>query len=183
MDFITGLPESNGFNACLVVVDRLTKMAHFIATNDTVTSEGLAILYRDNVFKHHGLPTSFVTDRGSVFTSDFSRVMCRLLDIKQNLSTAFHPETDGQTERINGILEQYLRGYCNYQQDNWYDLLSMAEFSYNNTLSATTGVTPFFANYGYHPRYEIHARPQVPLPAQEIIQNYIERLRNLEKFL
>ena len=71
MDFITGLPESNGFNACLVVVDRLTKMAHFIATNDTVTSEGLAILYRDNVFKHHGLPTSFVTDRGSVLTSDF----------------------------------------------------------------------------------------------------------------
>ena len=83
--------------------------------------------------------------------------------MKQNLSTSFHPQTDGQTERVNALIEQYLRGYCNYQQDNWTELLTMAEFSYNNTLSSSTGITLFYAMYGEHPRYLIQSRPEFTL--------------------
>ena len=161
MDFITGLPESkppgsesdHGFNAILVIVDRLTKMAHYIPTREDTNSEQVARLYFDNIFRLHGLPDSIISDRGTQFTSVFSRTLCKLVGITQNLSTSFHPQTDGQTERINAILELYLRGYINYQQDNWCELLTMAEFAYNNTVSATTGITPFFALYGQHPRY------------------------------
>jgi hypothetical protein len=181
MDFIVGLPESSGFDAILVVVDRLTKMAHFLPTTGTVDSEGTAALFRDGVFRLHGLPSDLVSDRGATFTSEFSRSLCRLTGITQNLSTAFHPQTDGQTERVNSVLEQYLRGYSNYQQDNWAELLSMAEFSYNNKVSATTGVSPFFANYHYHPRYEIRANSELLTPKALI--DYSDRLTSLEKYL
>jgi hypothetical protein len=181
MDFIVGLPESSGFDAILVVVDRLTKMAHFLPTTGTVDSEGTAALFRDGVFRLHGLPSDLVSDRGATFTSEFFRSLCRLTGIAQNLSTAFHPQTDGQTEHVNSVLEQYLRGYCNYQQDNWAELLSMAEFSYNNKVSATTGISPFFANYHYHPRYEIRANSELPTPTALI--DYSDRLTSLEKYL
>ena len=85
------------------------------------------------------------------FTSGFSRALCKLVGITQNVFTSFHLQTNGQTERVNTILDQYLRGYINYQQDNWTEILPMAEFAYNNTLLATTGITPFFALYGQHP--------------------------------
>jgi hypothetical protein len=87
------------------------------------------------------------------FTSQFWKKVMEAMGTSRNLSTAFHPESDGQTERINAILEQYLRAYCNYQQNNWNELLPMAEFCYNNCRSGTTKVSPFFANYGYHPRF------------------------------
>ena len=89
------------------------------------------------------------------FISEFTKALCALMGMKQNLSTSFHPQTDGLTERVNALVEQYLRGYYNYQQDNWTELLTMAEFSYNNTLSSSTGITPFYAIYGKHPRYLI----------------------------
>jgi hypothetical protein len=181
MDFIVGLPESSGFNSILVVVDRLTKMAYFIPTTDTVDSEGTAALYRDWVFRLHGLPLNLVSNRGSTFTSDFTCSLCRLTGITQNLSTAFHPQTDGQTERVNAILEQYLRGYCNYQQDDWAELLSMAEFAYNNTVSSTTGVSPFFANYHYHPRYEICADSSAT-PTPESLLDFRDRFDKLKKY-
>ena len=138
MDFVTGLPLSSGSNAILVVVDRLSKMAHFIPTTDSVNSKGTAALFRDFVFRLHGLPLSLVSDRGTTFTSEFTRSLCKMVGIQQNISTAFHPQTDGQTERVNAVLEQYLRGYCGYQQDNWAELLTMSEFAYNNTISSTT---------------------------------------------
>ena len=159
MDFIVGLPESNGFNSILVVVDRHSKMAHYIPTTEEVTLEQVARLFFDKIFKHHGIPDLLVSDRGTQFTSRFSKALCPLIGIEQKLSTRFHPQTDGQTERINAVLEQYLRGYINYQQRNWVELLTIAEFLYNNTISATTGITPFFALYGQHPRYVIKPRP------------------------
>ena len=183
MDFITGLPPSGGHNAIFVVVDRLSKMAHFIPTTDTVDSRGTAALFRDFVFRLHGLPRSIVSDRGTTFASEFSRSMCKMLGIAQKLSTAFHPQTDGQTERINSILEQYLRGYCGYQQDNWSELLTMAEFAYNNTLSSTTGLTPFFANYQFDPRYEILPRPNSPPPSQGSLIAYTDKLRDIDQYL
>ena len=115
MDFVIGLPLSNNYDAILVVVDRLSKMAHYIPCLSTIDSAGTAVLFRDFVFKYHGLPTDIVTDRGTTFTSHFSRSLCNMVGINQKLSTAFHPQTDGQTERVNAIMEQYLRGYCNYQ--------------------------------------------------------------------
>ena len=149
MDFITGLPKSGPqqHDAILVIVDRLTEIAHYIPTHESITSEGTARLYFDNIFRLHDLPNSLVSDRGTQFTFGFSRTLCKLLSITQNLSTSFHPWTDGQIQRVNAILEQYLRGYINYQQDNWMEILAMAEFAYNNTVSATTSITPFFALY------------------------------------
>lgn len=183
MDLITGLPDSNNSNGILVVVDRLTKMSHFIPIHTTMTSEQLARVFQDKIFKHHGLPSSIVTDRGSIFNSTFTRELCRLLKIQQDLSTAFHPQTDGQTERINAILEQYLRGYCNYQQSDWTELLSMAEFAYNNTVSSTTNVTPFFANYGFHPRHDyVSCSEQEPLaPAK--LHEFKDQMDKLNKHL
>jgi len=153
MDFITGLPVTNGHNALWVVVDRLTKMAHFVACNDTMNPEGLADSFIKHVVRSHGIPSDIISDRGTLFTSGFWGRITKALGISRSLSTAFHPQTDGQTERVNATLEQYLRAYCNYQQDDWGGLLPIAEFCYNNTQAESTKVTPFFANYGYHPRF------------------------------
>ena len=183
MDFITGLPASKGMDTLLVIVDRLTKMAHFIPTHDKVTAKELANLVQDSLFRLHGLPDNFVSDRDKLFTSTFWRELTKLLKIETKLSTAFHPQTDGQTERVNAQLEQYLRAYCSYQQDNWVELLSMVEFSYNNSTSATTGVTPFFANYGYHPRYDIVLAPNQNYPMPDALQDYSARMQALQEHL
>ena len=183
MDFITGLPVSNGFNAILVVIDRLTKMAHFMPTHDTVDAPGLAKLLQDNIWRLHGIPSSIISDRGSLFTSIFWKSLSKLLKTEINLSTAFHPQTDGQTERTDAALEQYLRIYSNYQQDNWVDLLTTAEFAFNNTVSATTGMTPFFANYQQHPRWEFDLHPEAKKPAPEIVKEYADKLKNLVEYL
>jgi transposase InsO family protein len=152
MDFIVELPKAGEYDAIFVCVDRLTKMAHFIPTNSNVTAERAAQHYVQDVFRLHGLPNDIVSDRGQQFTSRFTRRLLDLCDIKGNRSTAYHPQSDGQTERTNQTLEQYLRIYCDYQQDNWHELLPFAEFVYNNTESSSTRMTPFFGNYGYHPR-------------------------------
>ncbi|SAL96256.1 hypothetical protein [Absidia glauca] len=155
MDFIVGLPSSSDYDSIWVVVDRLTKMAHFVPCKDTITSEGLASLFITHIFRLHGLPQDIVSDRGALFTSKFWQELTRRLHIKSNLSTAFHPQSDGQTERTNSILEQYLRMYSNHQQDNWVDLLPLAEFSYNNAVQSSIKCSPFYANQGRHPRANI----------------------------
>ena len=133
MDLIMELPVSNGFNSILVCVDRFSKMSHFIPTNSDLMAEGAASLYLQNVFRLHGLPNDIVSDRGQQFTSRFTRRLLELCEIKNNYSTAYHPQSDGQTERTNQTLEHYLRTYCDHQQDDWHDLLPYAEFVYNNT--------------------------------------------------
>ena len=180
MDFIVELPEVNGKNAILVVVDRFTKMACFIACHNTVDANGTAQLFLDHVVCHHGLPTNIVSDRGSIFVSRFWKQLMHLLGIKVNLSTAYHPQTDGQTERVNQVLEQYLRCFVNYEQTNWISLLPLAQFSYNNTLHSTTQTTPFFANQGWHPRFEITSPTQPVNPAAEA---RAQELHNLHKEL
>ena len=108
MDFIVGLPWSNGYNTILVVVCRLTKMRHFIPCRDTCTAEQLADLYARHIFRIHGMPKTVVSDRGTQFTMKFWKALCKILRIEALLSMLYHPESDGQTERINAILEQYL---------------------------------------------------------------------------
>uniref|UniRef100_A0A803TGX1 Gypsy retrotransposon integrase-like protein 1 n=1 Tax=Anolis carolinensis TaxID=28377 RepID=A0A803TGX1_ANOCA len=146
-DFITDLPPSCGFTTILVVVDLFTKLAHFIPCEGLPTAKETADLFLQHVFRLHGLPKSLVTDRGSQFTSRFWKALQKLLGIDSRLSSAHHPQTDGQTERTNATLEQYLRCYVNYQQDNWASLLPLSEFAYNNGVQASTKETPFFANY------------------------------------
>jgi hypothetical protein len=179
MDFIEGLPTSEGFDSILVIVDRLTKAALFIECNATDDAPTLARLYLKHVFAKHGVPHDIVSDRGKLFVSKFWSSLCKLLGIKSNLSTAYHPETDGQTERTNQILEQYLRLYINYQQDDWVSLLPLAEFAYNNTPHSATMVSPFFANKGFHPKLEIGV-DNVPSYAP---QQFVEDLSALHEYL
>jgi len=133
-----------------------------------IDAEGLAHIFLSQVFAKHGTPTNIVSDQGKHFISGFWRSLCQLLGIKANLSTAYYPETDGQTERVNQIVEQYLRVYINYQQDNWVNLLPLAKFAYNNTLHSETMVTPFFANKGFHPKLEVSLEPVVLDTAHQV---------------
>src|SRR5882724_1010653 len=156
MDFIEKLPPSSGYTSILVIVDRLSKQSLFIPTHDTITSQKLAQLFILHIFSKHGIPSHVTSDRSTEFVSHFFQSLGTAMDMKLHFTSGYHPEGDGQTERTNQTLEQYLRVYCNYQQDNWSELLPLAEFTYNNTLSATTGITPFFANKGYHPNLTVH---------------------------
>jgi transposase InsO family protein len=153
MDFITGLPNSHGNNAIFVVIDRLTKQSHFIPTTTDLDATALARLYIAQIIRLHGTPKSIISDRGPVFISSFWQSLQHLLGTKLKFSTTYHPQSDGQTERINAILENYLRHYCSYQQDDWTDYLPLAEFAYNNAIHSATRVSPFYANYGYHPSF------------------------------
>ena len=137
MDFITDLPNSDGYDTILVVIDRLTKMSHFVPCKKSLDARLFATLFLKEIIRLHGIPRDAITDRGSLFTSDLWKETTEKLGIKRGLNTAFHPQTDGQTERTNWILEQYLRAYINYQQDNWNELLPMAEFAYNNGYQET----------------------------------------------
>lgn len=155
MDFITRLPESEGFNAICTIIDRLRKERHYapcIATDDGTSAEATADILMRYVFRTHGLPDSIVSDRGPQFISIVWKALCQRLKIKANLSRAFHPETDGQTERANQDAERHLRTYCSYMQDDWVRLLPIAEFADNNAVADVIGLTPFFANKGFHPR-------------------------------
>ena len=180
MDFIEQLPDSSGFTAILVVIDRLSKQAIFIPTYDTITSPDLARLFLLHVFSKHGVPSHVTSDRGTEFVSHFFRSLGKALDMTLHFTSGYHPEGDGQTERANQTLEQYLRIYCNYQQDNWSELLPLAEFAYNNAPSATTGVSPFFANKGYHPNISIH--PERDLSSARA-REYAIDLDELHQFL
>ena len=153
MDFITELPESNGCTQIWVIVDRFTKMAHFIALRDDAKkAEDLARIFVKNIWRLHGLPISIVSDRDARFTALFWSTMCDLLGIKQKMSSAFQAETDGQTERVNQSVELYIRIFGNHEQDNWEELLPLAEYAYNNSVTSANGLSPFYANYGFHPR-------------------------------
>jgi hypothetical protein len=151
MDFITNLPESEGCRTIWVVVNRFTKMAHFIPLMEK-TATYVAKQFTTHIWRAHGLPNDIFSERGTAFTSKFWKEIMNFLGIKQRMSTAFHPQTDGQTKRVNQVLEAYLREYCNYEQNDWAELLPLAEFTYNNSFSSATGLSPFYANYGFHPR-------------------------------
>lgn len=166
-DLITELPPSLGFTAILVVVCHFTKMAHFIPTTNEVTAEGVADLFHQRVWSQHGLPDRTVSDRGTQFNNRFLRRLYDLLGIQPSFSTAYHPQTDGQSERVNQELEQYLRAYVNYHQDDWSSLLTTAEFAYNNAVNKSTGLSPFYAYTGFHPRLTPKEWSTSTVPAAE----------------
>ncbi|KAG0156271.1 hypothetical protein PDIDSM_3448 [Penicillium digitatum] len=179
MDFITHLPLSYGYDAILVVVDRLTKMKHFIHCKGTCNAEEVARLYTRHVWKLHGLPNTVVSDRGPQFVAQFWKHLTKRLRITNLLSTAYHPETDGQTERANAVLEQYLRAYVSYLQDDWSEWLPLAEFTANSHYSESTRVSPFYANYGFHPRIGFEPSQPASHPATRDAEKFATRMQEL----
>jgi IS30 family transposase len=163
MDFIEHLPSSLGYTAILVIVDQLTKQGIFVPTHDTITSPQLAELSVLHVFSKHGVPAHSTSNHGTEFVSHFFRSLGKILDINLHFTSGYHPEGDGQTERVNQTLEQYLRIFCNYQQDNWASLLPLAEFAYNNAPNESTGVSTHSSPY--IPSAMSHQRAHVSLPS------------------
>jgi hypothetical protein len=152
MDFITQLPRTkSGFDAIVVFVDTFSKMVHLIPSRTTATAPDTAQIFFDHVFKLHGLPSSIISDRDTKFTSRFWQSLFRTMGTRLAMSTAYHPQTDGQTERANRTLEDMLRAFVNYRQDNWDSLLPAAEFACNNAPNASTQMTPFRLCYGRDP--------------------------------
>lgn len=152
MDFIEGLPKSKSFNCILVVVDRFTKYAHFLPLSHPFNAPQVATLFMDNIFKLHGLPKSIVSDRDKIFTSKFWRGLFNLLGIKLHMSSSYHPQSDGQSERVNQCLETYLRCFVHSCPAKWSSWLSLAEYWYNTSYHSSLGKTPFYVLYGNHPQ-------------------------------
>jgi len=177
-DFITKLPLAQGYDAILVVCDRFSKMAHFIATTEKTSAEGLAKLFQDHVWKLHGLPESIISDRGVQFTAGMMKELNNLLGIQIKLSTAYHPQTDGQKERVNQKLEQYLRVFIDHRQEQWLDWLGMVEFAYNNKIHTTTKTSPFKVNYGQNPRMGFEGRRK---GKYEVAGKFVEKMRKIQE--
>jgi len=149
VDLITGLPmTTTGHNTILTVVDRTTKMVHLVPTDDTLIAEGLM---QDHVFSKHGLPLDGIHDRDPRFNGNFFREVCQLLGLHQSNTTAYHPQSDGQTERMNRTIEQVLRAHTASYDKEWDKTLSMVEFAMNNSVHSSLAHTPFFLNTGLNP--------------------------------
>jgi hypothetical protein len=149
MDFIVGLPKTqSGYDSIWVVVDRLSKVAHFIPVKTTYKGSKLAELYIARIVCLHGVPKKIVSDRGTQFTSKFWEKLQESMDTKLNFSSAYHPQTDGQTERVNQILEDMLRACALKDNQSWDKCLPYAEFSYNNSYQESIKMTPFEFLYG-----------------------------------
>ena len=156
MDLITQLPRSrSGFDAIVVFVDKLSKQVHYAATTSNVTAPGLANIFFHEIIRHHGVPLTIVSDRDTRFTSHFWKCLWDKLGTKLAMSTAYHPQTDGQTERANRTLEDMLRAYVSQRQDDWDQHLVAAEIATNNSVHASTGFTPYYLNTGQHPNLPI----------------------------
>ena len=177
-DFITKLLLAQGYDSILVVVDRLTKIVHFIPTMEKTSAEGLARLFRDNVWKLHGLPESIILDRGPQFAAGLMQELNRMLGIKSKLSIAFHSQTDGQTERVKQELEQYLRIFIDHRQEQWPKWLGTAEFVYNNKTHSSTKTSPFKANYRQDPRMGFESRKKGKYQGAE---KFIEKIKKIQE--
>jgi transposase InsO family protein len=149
MDFIVGLPRTrDGYDSIWVILDRLMKVAHFIPVKTTYTRAKLAELYMSRIVCPHGVPKKIVSDRGTQFTSCFWQKLHESMDSNLNFSSAYHPQTDSQTERTNQILEDMLRAYALKHGGSWDKSLPYAEFCYNNSYQASLKMAPFEALYG-----------------------------------
>src|SRR3954470_22817427 len=181
MDFIVQLPKTKaGFDAIVVFVDTFSKMTHFAPTKTTASAPDTARLFFDHIFRLHGLPKSIVSDRDAKFTSKFWKSLFQTLGTKLAMSTAFHPQTDGQMERANRTLEDMLRAFTSYRQDDWDLHLTAAEFACNNAPNASTGMSPFKINAGRDPLNPY--RPSLKIPDQILAShNFLEEISNATK--
>jgi len=150
LDFVEGLPKSDQYNAILVVVDKFNKYGHFIPLHHPFTTMQIAKVYLDNVYRHHGLPQAIISDRDPIFTSNVWQHLFKLTDIKLFMSSAYHPQMDGQTKRLNQCLEGFLHCTGTWQWSKW---LPVAEYWYNTAYHSTLGQSPFEILYGHSPRH------------------------------
>ena len=174
IDFVVGLPRSQGYDAILMVVDRLSKERHYIPCTEKdngTNKKATAAMFLRYVWCYHGLPISLTSDRGPQFALKMWNSLCKLLGIRAKLSTAWHPETDGQSEIANQEIERYLCSYVNHFQDDWVERLPMAEFSSNSNTSATTKVPPFLVSCGYIPRMSFEPVDLTALSTRERLAN------------
>src|SRR5580692_6679880 len=156
MDLITNLPLSKGFDSILTIVDQgCMKAAKFIPCHKTIDGAGVAHEYLKHLTPWFGMPRRITSDCDPRFTSKFSRTICKALGIQQNLSTAFHSRTDGQTERMNTWIEQYLRPWSTAWQDNWADMLPIAEYTHNSWKHKGTQLTPHELLIGIKPQVDV----------------------------
>jgi transposase InsO family protein len=152
VDFITKLPLSYGNDTILTIMDHdVSKASIFLPCKETIDAVGIAELYATHVFPYYGIPLKVISDRDPRFDSAFTTDLCRLLGIYQNISTTYHPQTDGQSERTNQSLETYLQLYYDTQQHEWAKLLPMAQYVRNSWPSSTTKQVPFNTLVGYTP--------------------------------
>lgn len=174
MDFITGLPTSHGYQVIMVVVDRLSKYAHFAGLKAGFTSVQVAEKFFEVVVKLHGLPASIVSDRDRVFTSSFWRHLFKLQGTTLRMSSAYHPQTDGQSEAVNKCLEMYLRCFVFDNPRMWYRCLGWAEYWYNTAVHSSTGMTPFQVVYGREPPTILRYAP-TPEDPQDVRAQLLDR--------
>ncbi|WVZ48794.1 LOW QUALITY PROTEIN: hypothetical protein U9M48_000203 [Paspalum notatum var. saurae] len=152
MDFMEGLPRSSGKDCILVIVDKFTKYGHFVGLSHPFSAASVARVFFDSVYRLHGLPESIVSDRDKIFTSLFWQKLFKLAGVSLRLSSSYHPQSDGQTERVNQCLETFLRCYVHACPARWMDWLGLAEYWYNTSTHSAIGRSPFEALYGYPPR-------------------------------
>jgi len=191
LDLIGPLPVTEDGNDCIVVfVDKLTKLVHYAPTRMTIDAPGLARLFLVHIVRVHGMPASLITDRDPRFTANYWEAFWSLLGTTLKFSTAYHPQTDGQTENANKTLEQVLRAYVDFDQKNWDQHLAAAELAVNNSKNATTGFTPFYLFYGQEARLPIdlgiapllgEKNPQAVKDILEWKQSIRQALENTER--
>jgi len=176
VDFVVELPEFSGHDAVMTIMDSVSKRVHFVLTHMMVTAEGAARLFLHHVWKLHGLPKRVVSDRGPQFVASFTKELYRLLGVRLSSSTAWHPQMDGQTERVNQELDQFLRLFVNKQQNDWYDLLPITEFQHNNHVHSATQQPPFLLDTGQIPRMSFE--PSQAPSRLETVNEFTERMKS-----
>ena len=179
IDFVIGMPEENGMNSICTVVDKATKMCHFIPCSNMIIARETAKLYWQHVGRLHSIPSVIISDKDAWFTSKFWQELWRLLGTDLWMGSGFHPKSSGQMERFNQLLEQTLR--CTVHQyseaKRWTEVLPVVEFAINNTPNRTTGYTTFFLNYGYHPLSPTQMLSTTEETSNEAVNQFLSRLQ------
>ena len=180
IDFVVGMPVQDKMDTICTIVDKATKMCHFVPCSEAISAKGVAHLYWQHVGKLHGIPSVVISDRDPRFTSRFWRELWRLLGTDLRMGSGYHPESSGQVEKMNQLLEQTLR--CTVHQlaetRRWVDILPVIEFSVNNTPNRTTGYTPFYLNYGYHPLQPLQLFHSSSETTNEAVSSFTSRLQD-----
>jgi len=177
MDFIVDLPTSNGYDSILTVVNHHSKAIILAPCHKTITAEQTSQLLLDYVWKRTGFPLTIISDQGPQFAAQVTQELWRKLGIKQKLSTAFHPQTDGESERVNQEIEQYLCICGNFQQNDWTTLLPIIEFAHNAQPHRSTHKSPFEVWYGIHPTFKPPLQLQTRLQSVDECVQYLEQVR------
>jgi hypothetical protein len=183
MDMVVDLPQTaDGFDSITVFVDRYTKMVHLAPCKKQDTARDIATLFVQKVFCMHGLPKHMVTDRDPKFTSVFWEEVFRYLEVDHSLTSAYHPQSDGNTERVNRVMEDMLRHYVDLEQSNWSKLLPVVEFAINNSYHESIKTTPFMANFGRTPRTPLKnvCKQYVPQRDAPAVKEFLTKLQEAQ---